>query len=186
MRGSWLSKSALHHGVNQERQGHHHEPPFKPVGFFDKHRRDEQPRVFEQPNAPFNVRLTFGGDDARGMAALAGGAMSAKPIAGLGLLVLRNRVVIRMDWGLDVPRDGLERRAWCGTAFASVALVWSQRSGRKAVLRPALGQRCEGRLSGFGSAQAWGLQVKARLGDGRVFARCGVVARGFGTFTRGP
>jgi hypothetical protein len=33
--GSWLSKSALRHGVDQQRQRHHHEQPFNPVGFFE-------------------------------------------------------------------------------------------------------------------------------------------------------
>jgi hypothetical protein len=47
--GSWLAKAALRHGVDQSRQGHHHEPPVNPVGLFDTPRRDEPPRVFEQP-----------------------------------------------------------------------------------------------------------------------------------------
>ena len=38
------------------------------VGIFDKQRRDEKQRVFEQPNAPFNLRLTCVGDDDLGMA----------------------------------------------------------------------------------------------------------------------
>ena len=32
--GSLLSKAALRHGVDQQRQRHHHEQPVKPVGFF--------------------------------------------------------------------------------------------------------------------------------------------------------
>jgi hypothetical protein len=120
------------------------------------------------------------------MASLAGGDIGAKDIAGLGLLVLRNRFVIRMDLGLDLPFGGLEGCTRCGTAFASVALVWSQMRELNAVIPPALGQHGEGLLSGFGGTKALGLQVKERLRDGIVFALCGVVARGFGTFKSCP
>jgi hypothetical protein len=184
--GSWRSKSAWRHGVDQSRQGHHHEQPVNPDGFFDHQRRDEQPRVVAQPNAPCTWRLTCVGDEDLGLASRAGGAMGAKDSAGLGWLVLRQRVVIRLDLSLDWPRDGLERRARGGTAWASVAVVWSPRRGLHAVRRPALGHRGEGLLSGFGGGNALGLPVTERLGAGLAFARCGVVARGFGTFKRGP
>src|SRR4030095_10178142 len=90
--------------------------------------------------------------------------------------------VIRMDLGLDLPLDGLEGRTWGRTAFTRVAGVFSQLRGLDAVILPALGQRCEGILSGLGGAKALGLQVKELLCDGFVFALFGFVERGFGTF----
>jgi hypothetical protein len=54
MLGSWLAQSALRHGVDQQREGHHHQQSFHPAGLFDKQRRDKKQWVFEQPKAPFN------------------------------------------------------------------------------------------------------------------------------------
>ena len=82
-----------------------------------------------------------------------------------------------MDLGLDLPLDGLERYARCGTAFASIAFVFSQMRGLNAVILPALGQRCEGSLSGLGCAKALGLQMKELLVDGLVFALFGFLQR---------
>lgn len=81
------------------------------MGLFDKQRRDEKQRVLEKPKAPFDVSLTCVGDHDLGIASLAGVTMSAKDIAGLGWLVPLHRLVICQDVGLDVPLDGLERRA---------------------------------------------------------------------------
>ena len=108
MRGQLRSESALRHGVDQQRQGHHHEQPFNPAGLFDKERGDKKQRVFEKPKAPFNVRLPFVGGDHLGIAELAGVDIGAQDKAGLGLLVLLYRLVIRMDLGLDLPLAGLE------------------------------------------------------------------------------
>jgi hypothetical protein len=41
VRGSWLAKSALRHGVDQQREGHHHQQSFNAAMLFDKHRRDK-------------------------------------------------------------------------------------------------------------------------------------------------
>jgi len=87
------------------------------------------------------VSLTFVGDDDLGITDLAGVDIGAKDIAGLGVLVPLYRLVIGMDLGLDLPLDGLERRARCGTACANIAFVFSQMRGRDAVILPALGQR---------------------------------------------
>jgi hypothetical protein len=46
--------------------------------------------------------------------------------------------------------------------------------GLHAVILPALGQRCEGILSGLGCAKALGLQMKELLVDGLVFTLFGV------------
>jgi hypothetical protein len=48
MLGAWLSQAPWRHGVDQERQGYRDEPPCNPGGFFDKQRRDEKQRGFEQ------------------------------------------------------------------------------------------------------------------------------------------
>lgn len=104
-----------------------------------------------------HVRLAFvGGEDLR-IAQFAGVDIGTKDIAGFGLLVLLNRLVIRPDVRLALPLDGLEGRVRRGTAFASVAFVFAQRRGLDAVILPARGQRCEGLLRGFGGAQALGL-----------------------------
>jgi hypothetical protein len=85
---------------------------------------------------------------------------------------------MRLDWRLDVPRAGLEGRARCGAAFASVAFVCSQMRGLHGVRRPARGQGEAGRLSGWGCTKALGLEMKALLGDGLGFALCGLLQRG--------
>jgi len=139
--GSWGSQAALRHGIHQQRQGHHHAQPCNAVGLFAKQRRDKQQRVFETPQAPFDVRLAFVGGHDRGSPPRAGVDLGAQYLAGLGLLVRLAGRVITMDVGLEVPRAGLERRACCGAPFASVALVCGQRRGLDAGLPPALGQR---------------------------------------------
>jgi len=178
---SWLSKSTLRHGVHPQRQGHHPESPVDPVGFCDKQRRDDQQRVVEKPKAPCDLSLTLVGDDDRRIAERAGVDMGAKDIAGLGVRVPLHRLVICKDWGLDWPRDGLERRACCGTTGASVAGVFSQRRGLPLMIRPALGHRGAGRLGRVGGANALGVQVQERCCAGGVFALCGVGKRGFRT-----
>jgi len=104
--------------------------------------------------------------------------MGAKARAGLGVLGLRQRGVIRLDVALDVPRAGLEGRARCGTAWASRAFGCSQMRGRDAGRLPALGQRGAGLLSGVGGAQALGWQVQAWFFDGLGCALGGVLQRG--------
>jgi hypothetical protein len=42
MRGSLLAQSALRHGVDQQREGHHHQQSFTQAGLFDKQRRDKK------------------------------------------------------------------------------------------------------------------------------------------------
>ena len=101
LRGPLCAESALCHGVHQHRQRHHHEEAFTAVGLFDNQRRDKTQRVFEQPKTPFNVPLAFGGGDPLGVAPLVGGDIGAKERAGLGLLSLRKRCVIRLDVDLD-------------------------------------------------------------------------------------
>ena len=99
------------------------------------------------------------------------------------MLGLRKRCVIRMDVDLDWPRDGLQGRARCGTAFASIVFVFGEMRRRTGVIRPALGQRGEGIVSGCGGAKALGWQVKALFFAGRVFALCGLLQRGLRTLT---
>jgi hypothetical protein len=115
------------------------------------------------------VRLAVVGGDPRGSAQLAGGAMGAKDIAGCGLRVRRHGCVIRQDVGLDVPLEALAWGARREAPLASGALMCRPMRGRQAVLLPARGQGGEGLLSGFGGANALGLQETARRGDGRVF-----------------
>ena len=160
MVGQWRSESALRHGVDQQRQGHHHEQPFNPAGFFDKERGDKKQRVFQKPKAPFDVRLPFvGGDDLR-IAELPSVDIGAQDKAGLRVLVLLYSVVIRMNLRLDVPFASLAWRARCGTAFASVTMVFRQMRGRHAVILPVRGQYRQGLVSGLGGAKALGLEVK--------------------------
>src|SRR5262245_53219141 len=103
--------------------------------------------------------------------------MGAQHLAGLGLLVPVSRFVIRMDVGLDVPRTGLAGRAWCGTACAGVALIFSQLRGRNAVILPVLGEDRQGLLSGLGCVKALGLEGKELLWDGRGCALGGFLQR---------
>src|SRR5215510_6143103 len=138
VRSPWRSKSALCHGVPQQRQRHHHEYPFNAVGFWDNQRRDKKEWVFEKPKTPCNVSLALGGSDHLGVVSLAGVDIGAQDIAGLGLLGLLNQCVLRMDVALDVPRDGLQWRARCGTALASIAFVFGQMRGRHGMILPAL------------------------------------------------
>ena len=49
------------------------------------------------------------------------------------------------------------------------------------MILPALGQRGESILSGFGGAKALGLQVKELFFDGLVFALLGFLQRGLST-----
>ena len=94
VQSSWRSKPALRYGVDQQRQRHHHEQPFNPVGFFDQQRRDKQQRIFEKPKAPFNLRLTFVGGNDLGMAPLARVDIGPKDQAGFDWLgVLKRRVI---------------------------------------------------------------------------------------------
>src|SRR4029453_8277071 len=94
---------------------------------------------------------------------------------------MRNGFVIRMDVGLDLPREALQWRPRWGTAFASITFVFGQMIGRNGVILPALGQRRESIVSGFGGAKALGLQVKELFFDGLVFALCGFLQRGLST-----
>jgi hypothetical protein len=171
--GSWLSKSALRHGIDQQRQRHYHEQPFNPVGFFDKQRRDKKQRIFEQPKAPLNLRLPCVGGNDLGIAQLGSVDMGPQYKAGLDLLVVLNRRVIRMDLGRDLPLDGLEWGARCWSTFAGVVCVFAQMIRLDAVIRPVLGQRRQGILGGAGRTEALGLQVKELLGDGLMFALFG-------------
>ena len=128
------------------------------------------------------MRLAFVGANNLGITQRAGGDIGAQYIAGLGLLGLLNRFVIRMDVSLDLPLDGLEWRARCGTPFTRVAFVFSQLLRLDTVILPALGQRCEGIVSSLRCAKALGLQVKELFCDSFVFALLGSGERGFGTF----
>ena len=152
-----LSQSALCHRVDQQREGHHHQQPFDPAGLFDKQRGDKKQRVFEKPKAPFNPGLAFVGRDDLGIAQLAGVDIGAKHKAGLDLLAVPHRLLIRPDVGLDLPRAGLEGRARCGTAFAGIAFVFDQVEDVDPVIRPALGQRRQGLLGRLGRVESVGL-----------------------------
>jgi hypothetical protein len=174
--GSWLAKSALRHGGDQQRQRHHHEQPCNPVGVFDTQRRDKQQRIVEPPKAPFNLRLTFVGGNDLGMAPFASVDSGPKDKAGLDLRVVRNRRVIQTDLGLDVPLDGLEWGTRGGSTCAGVVLVCAQVLRLDAVLRPGFGQRRQGILGGTGRTKALGLQVKEWRGKGLRFALLGVGA----------
>jgi hypothetical protein len=154
------SESALRHGVDQQRQGHHHEQSFHPAGFFDKERGDKKQRVFEKPTAAFDVRLPFVGGDALRIAELPSGDIGAQDQAGLCLRGLLSGGLIRMDLRLDLPRARLAWPARCGTAFTRVACVFRQRRGRNAVILPVRGQYRQGRVSGLGGAKALGVEVE--------------------------
>jgi len=179
--GSWHSKSALRHRVDQQRPRHHHEQPFNPVGFFDTQRRDKKPRIFEQPKAPFDVRLPFVGGNDLSMAQLASVDLGPKDKAGLDLLVVLKRRVIRTDVGLDWPRDGLEWGARCGSTLAGVVCVFAQVIRLDAVIRPVLGSRRQGIVGGAGRTTAFGWQVQAWRGEGLMFALFGFGAGRCGT-----
>ena len=105
---SLLAKSALRDCVAQQRQGHHHQQTVNPAGLFAQQRRDKTPRVCETPTAPCNPGLAFGGGDDRGLPPRAGADSGPQHTAGLALLVVPNRLVIRPDVGLAVPRDARE------------------------------------------------------------------------------
>jgi hypothetical protein len=93
--------------------------------------------------------------------------------AGLDLLVVLNRCVIRTDLSLDLPLDGLEWGARCWSTCAGVVFVFAQMIRLDAVLRPVLGQRRQGILGGAGRTKALGWQVKELRGDGLMFALWG-------------
>ena len=94
VQSSWLSTPALRDGVDAQRQRHHHEQPFNPVGFFDKQRRDNKQRICAKPKAPFNVRLTCVCGQDLGMVQRASIDMGPKDKTGFELLVVLKRLVI--------------------------------------------------------------------------------------------
>ena len=150
------------------------------LGFFDKQRRDKKQRIFEKPQAPFNLSLAFIGGDDLGIAQLAYVHIGPKHEASLDLLVVLNRVVIRTDLGLDWPLDGLQWGARCGSTFAGIVLVFTHAVGCDLVVRPALGQGRQRLLGHFRRLDTLGVQVKVWLFDGRRFALPGVVDRRLG------
>lgn len=179
--GSLLSKSALCHRVDQSGQGHDHKQPFDAVGLCEKQRRDKKQGVFEESESAVHVRLTFGGGYHLGSAYLVGIDMGTKDIAGLGVLVPLNRLVIHRHVSLDLPLGRLAWRVGCGTTLFGLACVWAQVVRLHVVLCPARGQCRQGILSGLRGATTFGLQVKELLLAGLVRALCGVGERGFST-----
>ena len=133
------------------------------LGFLTKSDETKNSGSLRNRKPPFNLRLPFVGGDDLSIAELTSVDIGAKDKAGFRLLVLLYGVVIRMDLSLDLPLAGLEGRARCGTAFASVAFVFRQMRGRHVVILPALGQGRQGLLSGLGCAKALGLEVKELL-----------------------
>ena len=170
---SWRSTPALRHGVDQQRQRHHHEPPVNPLGFFDQHRRDQTQRLLKQPKAPCNWGLTGVGGQDLDMAPLASVDLGPQDKAVVDVRVVLNRLVIRTDVGLDVPCESLKGGTGGGATCAGVVLVCAQVLRVDAVVRPGLGSRCQGRLGGAGCTKALGVQVKPLRGARLTVARCG-------------
>jgi hypothetical protein len=178
--GQWLAHAALCHRLAPSGERHHHQEALDTAGLVDKHRRDQNPRLFEKPDAPCHLGLAFVGRDDVGILPLIGADMGADPTTGVALLLVLNGRFSRLDMGLELPGDGLDRQARCRAALARVAFMVTEVGGVALVIRPALGQCRQRLVSGFRRREALGVAVKERRVDRLTCAVPGVVERGRG------
>src|SRR5262245_59039324 len=168
--GQWLAQAALRQRIPQQCQGHHHQSPWNPTGFFDEQRRDKKHGGFEKAAPTLDAGWGFIGADHLGLAHVASWPIGPNDQAGTRLLVGLDDLLCRSHLGLHLPLKRLEGPRGGGPPLACITFGLYHTAGVELMIAPRCGQGLQGSLRCLWRLKTLGRQVEQWLLDGFPFA----------------
>ncbi len=175
-----LAQATLRHRIDQQRQGHDHQQPLNPRGFFHKQRCNKKQRVFEKAEPAFCLGLPLVPSDDLGIAELLRLNMTSAHKTRVILLGVLYACDSGSHTSVELPLRGFDRGLRGGPTCGGLPLLLKPLARLDLMILPLLPERGQRLLSALRCLKTLGLQVKQVLGDGLMVSLLGLLAHCLG------